>query len=271
MAFEIISDDGVVFLRSGLLESAGGLVHAFTTRLGGVSSAERSSMDLGVYNGREADTTMQNYNIIMSKLGLDVRECVLSRQVHEDRIEAVTKGHAGNGLFRSNAFKSADGLITAERQINLIVFNADCVPIILYDRRKKTLACVHSGWRGTVLAIAGKAVREMRRLFGSESRDIICAIGPSIGPCCYEIGGDVAIKIKEAFGPDAEEILIGKSDEKYMADLWAANERVLIREGVPRENIDISRECTCHNGERYFSYRRQGEARGSLAAIASLK
>ncbi|MDD3173446.1 MAG: peptidoglycan editing factor PgeF [Herbinix sp.] len=250
------------------------LRHGFSTRLGGVSSDIFSSMNFGVDTSPYQDepaNIMENYNRIAKSIGVDPHSFVISKQVHKTNIRVVQEGDRGKGLFIPSDFEEIDGLITNKPNITLVTKYADCVPLYFVDPKNKAIGLTHSGWRGTVMKIGKITVEQMQKSFGSNPRDIIAVVGPSICASCYEIGEEVAAEFKKAFSINSENnILIAKGNGKYQCDLWAANHAVLSEAGLSPENIHISGVCTCCNSDLLFSHRKTEGKRGSLAAFLAI-
>ena len=244
--------------------------HCFSTRLGGVSKGCFASLNLGINRGDDKHNVLENYDIICKEIGILKEDIVLSRQTHSDEVKIVGAKERGNGLFYPNIFENADALVTNEKNVALTVFMADCVPLLFLDQKKRVIAACHSGWRGTVKHIAQKTLKVMEEIFSCDKKDILCAIGPSIGPCCFEVDRPVVDEFEKAFRfLPSEEYIIEMGGGKYNIDLWTANKELLIYSGIAEENISMLCQCTCCL-EEYFSHRRDGDKRGSLAAIIEL-
>jgi hypothetical protein len=166
------------------------------------------------------------------------------------------------------AIPDTDALITAEQGIPLMLFFADCVPVLIFDPVGKAVAAVHAGWKGTVASIGQKAVLAMQERFGTRPEDCLAAIGPSIGPCCYEVDQPVVEALEQAF-PWWEDLIIPRG-ERWMLDLWEANRRQLEAIGVHKRNIEISGVCTSCNTELFYSHRAEKGKTGRFGAIISL-
>ncbi len=245
-------------------------VHAFTTRFGGVSEGHLASLNLGVSRGDRDKNVEKNYSIVCSALGLDPEKLVFYHQVHGTDTPIVTSADALPVI--SSARGSADGSITNERGLTLAVFTADCVPVLLCDPVKKVVAAVHSGWRGTAQGIAAAAVERMKRSFGCKGEDIFAAVGPCIKPCCFETDEDVPSAMLEKHGELARAHIESLGGGRFRVDLAGINRSLLEDCGVKSENISVCDECTCCGGEeKYWSHRRTGDRRGSLAALIMLK
>jgi YfiH family protein len=240
--------------------------HAFTTRLGGVSEGYLASLNLGMNRGDKNENVEKNYAILEETIGFDANKLVLANQVHGDDVRVVTAADC-RGLDH-RAYPECDGLITNTPGVSLVVFTADCTPILLHDPVTGAVGAVHAGWRGTALDIAGKAVAKMVAEFGCLPQNIRAAIGPNIGPCCFQTDGDVPRAMVQAFGPEAE-AYIRAAGNKYYVNLKNMNALALRRAGV--ENIEISEECTMCNPDKYWSHRYTQGLRGSQGAVICCK
>ena len=253
-----------LYYQSELFLNQTAICHGFTSRLGGVSNGKITGLNLGFRVGDDPNSVLENYKLICHDLNLNYKSCVLAKQTHTDNIRIVTEDDAGKGLIKESDIQDTDGLITNIKGIPLIVFTADCVPILLFDPKKEVIAAIHSGWRGTVKEIGGKAVEMMKEHFGSEPKNIIAAIGPSLGECCFEFGKDDA----DCF---PKEYHSKQNNDKVYIDLWAMNKDILISRGVLARNIDISNLCTVCNSDIFYSYRTHRENTGRQSAVIMLK
>lgn len=266
MAFTEHYQEGLVWLSSDRIP----VPHAFTTRFGGVSQGPFSSLNLSPWRGDDEACVRENYRRIFTALDLSPDRAVLSRQVHGEQVRPVTEADHGKGLDRPRDYE-ADGLMTDHPGTALVIFSADCAPILLFDPVRRAAAAVHAGWRGTVADIAGKAVARMADAYGSRPADLCAAIGPCIGPCCFEVGAEVWLAIS-ALGAGFDTFSRpGPAPDKWMADLKGINRALLERAGVPADSIDVCPDCTRCSTEKYWSHRFTGDARGSQAAIISVK
>lgn len=240
--------------------------HCFTTRRGGVSTDEYESMNLRMNCSDSRENIMENYCIICRELGIDTDSLVLSKQVHGVDIADVGKKDCGNGFTCENSFESADALVTAEPGVTLVTFYADCVPVFLLDKRQGVLALVHSGWKGTAARISALTAEHMSAVYGSRPEDIIAAVGPSIRACHFEVGEEVAKVFIEKFGEEC--IVYGY--EKPHVDLQRCVISQLSDCGIPPENITDSGICTYCRSDLFYSHRKTGARRGTMAAFAQL-
>jgi len=240
--------------------------HAFTTRYGGVSEGHLSSLNLAMHRGDAPGNVERNYAILGEVLGFSPENLVLTWQIHSDTVRRVTRADARGVDHR--AYQQCDALITNDPGTALAVFTADCTPILLSDPVTGAVGAVHAGWRGTAADIAGKTVRAMVREFGCRPEDIRTAIGPNIGPCCFETDGDVPQALKSAFGSEADS-WIRTQGEKYYVNLKEINALALRRAGVTE--IEISTACTVCGHDRFWSHRYTRGHRGSQGAVIICK
>jgi len=266
--FSIMKDTSEVIdlflkIKNGIINADNiSVPHAFTTREGGVSEGIFASLNIAMHRGDEAENVAENFAILADAVGFDVKNLVLTRQTHSDIVRVVTKNDAC-GLDH-HAYPECDALITNDEGCALVVFTADCTPILLWDSVTGAVGAVHAGWRGTAADIAGKTVRKMVKEFGCDPNNIRAAIGPNIGVCCFETDRDVPDAIIAEFGAEAE-AFIHKTGKKYQVDLKAVNAFALRRAGV--ENVAISDDCTMCQPDRFWSHRVTGINRGSQGAV----
>ena len=248
-----------------------GAHHAFTTRHGGVSTGVFASLNLGATRGDEIENVEKNYEILCSALSFPRERLVFSHQIHECTVKVCTKSDINR--MHTDVTYSADGLITNEENLALVIFTADCIPILLHDPVKKAVGAVHAGWRGTVGGIAAEGVKKMAETYGSDPKDIRAAIGAGICWSCFETGAEVPEAVREVLGEDAERFITAKKDVpgKFTVDLKGVNSYLLQKAGVLPENIDISPECTMCSHEKYWSHRYTKGIRGVQASVIMLK
>ena len=244
------------------------VAHAFTTRFGGVSRGIYASLNLALNSGDEPSCVIENYRRLRSTLEIGPDCFVFSHQVHKTDIRLVGRGDM-RAPFSPVPY-DADGLITAEEEVPLIIFTADCIPILLYDPVRRAAGAVHAGWRGTARDIAGKTVREMSVRLGCSPQNIRAAIGPGISRCCFETGPEVPDAMGEILGCDAEAFIRPRGG-KYMVDLKGINHALLTRAGVLDQNIAMSDECTVCRSDKYWSHRITRGRRGTQASLIMLK
>lgn len=261
--------DGVCFLTFPAFDALPFLRHAFSTRLGGVSENEFSSLNLSFGRGDPDENVRENYRRICRAAGFGFDSLVSSSQVHGTAVRRVGRENRGEGYTRPKP-AGVDGLVTNEPGVTLVTHYADCVPLFFADPVKKAVGLAHAGWRGTAAEIGAKLVRSMEREFGTDPADLICGIGPSIGPCCFEVDAPVyeVFAAKKELSP--AEWTREDGGGKYHVDLWEANRRILAASGVPERNIAVSGLCTKCRADLLYSHRASGGKRGGLAAFLAL-
>lgn len=264
--------NGVVYYTFPLLEQfSDRLTHAFSTRLGGVSEGGLASLNLGLSRGDDPEKLRENLRRFGDAVGFDWRRLVVSQQTHTTNLREAKAADAGCGAVRERPWHDIDGLWTKEKGLPLLTHYADCVPLLFYAADKNICAASHAGWRGTAAGM-GRVTLERLQSEGCAAENVYCVIGPSAGPCCYEVDGATASRfaaLRDEEGPVAEprEDIPGK----YLLDLWRANRCVLLDSGLPPQNIAIAGLCTICHPEVFYSHRVQGNDRGSLAALMMLK
>lgn len=264
--FKLNRINGASYYTVPSFEATGLVRHCITTREGGVSSGCYSSMNLRFHCDDSRKNVLENFRRAAQNAGMDPERLVLSHQTHGDIVRAVSSADAGNGIKFENRFNSADGLITAERGLPLVTLYADCTPVLMLDKHLGVIASVHSGWRGTVKRIAAKAAHRMIFDYGSKHEDILCAIGPSIQLCHFEVGDDVAEIFKNEFGEDT----IMKFGDRYHVSMQRAIAKQLIEAGIPESNIDDCGICTYCESDLLFSHRKTKGRRGNFGAFIEL-
>ena len=190
---------------------------------------------------------------------------VVANQTHSSNISIVSKKRDIGWESESEAIRDCDALITNQKGIMLTILTADCVPILLFDTKLKVASAIHAGWRGTKEEIAIKSIKKMRDEFGSNPKDIIAGIAPSIGRCCYEVDWGVAqhfTKYKDSFD---------KVGDKYMLDLPLINYQQLLMSGLTKDNIELSSICTSCRVDSFFSYRRENGCSGRFMSMIGIK
>lgn len=262
--------NGVTYITFRKLSEAG-VIHGFSTRLGGVSRGYLGTMNLSFHRGDDPEAVMENHRRLAAAIGYDASNAVFSDQVHETRIRSVTREDAGKGIVKDTDIIGIDGLVTDCPGIPLVTFYADCVPLFFYDPVRQVAATAHSGWRGTVAGMGAVMIDYMKNHYGCRAEDIVCAIGPSICGNCYEISQDVADAFQERFPQDKyPELMRAGREGHYDLDLWKANQWILQEAGIRPEHLDITDLCTCCNPELLFSHRASHGMRGNLAAVIML-
>jgi polyphenol oxidase len=248
------------------------LVHFVSTRQGGISDGHFASMNIGFHIGDDNFRVLQNRRILSDAIGIDLMKFTFACQCHSTNVAIVDEHGRGKGaLEKDTALVNTDGMVTNVKNICLGIQVADCVPVLLYDPVKQVIASLHAGWRGTIRKIAGEAILKMVHNYGSRAEDIYASLGPSNGPCCYEVGEDVFREARIALGSVKDIIKTSKTPGKYIFDQWEANIRQLRDAGVREENIELAGICSqCHHDE-FFSSRAGNGTTGRFMAGIMLK
>lgn len=265
--------EGVPFVTfPKLSEHEQNVVHGFSTRLGGVSQAHLSSMNLSFTRGDDRENVLENHRRFAKAIGYDEKRLVFSNQVHLTNFYKVTEDDIGKGIVRDSDILEIDGLVTNVPEVPLITFYADCVPLFFYDPVCRVIAMAHSGWKGTVERIGAKMIDYMEQEYGCKASDIICSIAPSICQTCYEVSEDVIVRFQESFSEQHWDALYyEKENGKYQLNLQKACEITLLESGVQKCNLDITDLCTCCNPNVFYSHRASHGMRGNLAGVMMLK
>lgn len=262
--------NGIPYISFNALEQTGMVVNAFSTRQGGVSVGCLESMNLGFNRGDLDENVLKNHKIFAEAVGFPYENIVTTNQTHTTNVRVVTKEDCGKGITKDRDYSDVDGLITNVPGIALATYYADCVPLYILDPVNKAIGLSHSGWKGTVNRIGENTLKLMNKNYGTNPKDIICCIGPSICQDCYEISEDVANEFINEFGKN-NKILYNKGNGKYQLNLWESVKQVFLDAGVEYDNIYTTDICTCCNKDELFSHRGHHGKRGNLAAFLMLK
>ncbi len=296
-AWRLRPRNGVQILESPALARLNWLAHGFSTRPGGTTEfpAQRESraasekvLNLGFTEWDSRERVLENRKRFFASFGAAKMRVVGLRQIHSDIIHVV----GGAEVPQGEQAPQGDALITSEPGVLLVVQTADCIPILLADTKHRAIAAIHSGWRGTAQRIAEKTLGRMQMEFGTRPQDVIAALGPGIGGCCYEVGHGVVREYAAKF-PNAREWFAGPFDAlengdddpnwlpwltmrppghappppRVQLDLIAANRAILACAGVAPEKIQSSDLCTSCRTDLFFSYRRERNTGRMMAAI----
>ncbi|MBQ8683053.1 MAG: peptidoglycan editing factor PgeF [Clostridia bacterium] len=246
-----------------------GIRHGFSTRLGGVSEGIFQSMNLSFTRGDDPAAVTENFRRFCAAIGVEAEQVVVSAQTHTVNVVNVTAADCGRGVTRERGYTDVDGLITDQPGVVLCTQYADCVPLFFADPVRRVVATSHAGWRGTVAGMAAVTVERMVADYGCHREDILAAIGPSIGRCCFEVDTPVYTEFAKLPFFD-EQYYTPKGGDKVHIDLWAVNRRFMLESGVKAENITVTDLCTRCHPDVFWSHRATGGQRGSLAAFIGL-
>lgn len=234
-----------------------------------VSSGERT---IGFREDEPLLPVANNRILLAEAVGFQAGQWITAQQVHSARITLVGQAECGRGaLDKISRIPNTDALVTAEEDVCLMVLSADCVPVLLYDPEKRVAAAIHAGWRGTAAQIVRQTIEFMHEKWGCSPVHIRAGIGPSIGPCCFETGEEVA-QVFTALFPDHPEICRpGRKEGKFQVNLWETNRLTLQQAGVLPGHIEVAGMCTVCHPDHFFSYRRDGQAAGRFGAGIMVK
>lgn len=200
---------------------------------------------------------------LCKELNMNFENLTNNKQTHSDIVNIIKKEDIGK-------IKEGDALVTNLKKTPLLVFVADCVPVAIVDSKKEAVALCHAGWRGTYSKITQKSIENMEKLYGTNPEDLVCVLGPSIGPCCYEVSKDLIEKFNTIITNRDEKFYIIK-ESKYYLDLWKVNELILTSCGVKKENIVNLNICTSCNSDKFHSYRKHNQTTKRLGMILEVK
>lgn len=262
--FIVNENKGLKYLTVEEFSKTKAVKHCFSTRFGGVSENEYSSMNLRFNCSDSRENVLKNFEILSSEISVNYEHLVLTKQVHEDIIESVDKSFRGNGIIFENRFESADGLICSVPGVPITVFGADCLPVMFLDPKNRIIATAHSGWKGTLSKISQKTAVKMINDYGSKPEDILVAIGPSIRACHYEVSEELGARFFEAFGGECVKMV----DKKPHLDMQYAVKLQLGEMGIT--NVIDSEICTFCQSDMYFSHRKTNGKRGVMVGIIEL-
>lgn len=264
-------EDGLVYYTIPSFSATGLVINAFSGRQGGVSPIPYESLNLSILTEDNLENVLENRRRFTKLLGIKPENLVGAQQVHGEQIKRVTVADKGRGSCDlESVIPNTDALMTNEKGLALIAFFADCVPVLFLDPVNKAIAIAHAGWKGTVAKIAAKTVLAMQEAYGTAPDQVLAAIGPSIGPCHYEVDEPVIARFKSAFPGQEDQLMsyVGHAGHMQL-NLWRANALQLQEIGVPEENITLAKLCTFCNRGDFFSHR--GKMAGRQAALLMLR
>lgn len=260
--------DGVVYYSFPHIDAYPFVRAGLSTRLGGVSEGVFSSMNLSYTRGDDPQKVDENFARICAAMELPTNGVVVSAQEHHTHLQNVTKADCGKGVGKAG-FTDVDGLLTDEVGVVLCTQYADCVPLLFLDPKRRVVAASHAGWRGTVEQIGRLTVERMQKDYGCDPKNILAGIAPSIGKCCFEVDTPVFDAFSQMSVFD-DACFTPKGEDKFHIDLWEVNRRVLLSAGVCADHIMVTDLCTRCYPDVFWSHRKTGAARGSLAAFIGM-
>lgn len=263
-AFKFSRKGPIEYLEALPLAECDFLLHAFSTRRGGVSEGSFAGLNFSCREGDPVEKVGRNWELWADAFQLPLSRFAVMNQVHGDRILAIngaSREKLPDRPFPSGEGWQFDALVTSRPGIAIGVRTADCVPILMVDKGRRVIAAAHAGWRGTALNIAGKVIDTLEKDFSSRKSDLLVAIGPAIGPCCYQ----VAAPVWRAFAGFLDRLSLLRphpEKDRWLLDLSLVNRLQLEERGVPPENIFSSGYCTSCRDDVFFSHRRDGGKTG---------
>ena len=260
--------DGVLALVCTELERDG-FVNAFSTRLGGVSPFPQDALNLAGFNEDAAENIYENRRRFLKLFDGDfvLAACWQTHSASVRLVKNTEDARPPEASLGENIY--CDALTTNAPRILLGVKTADCVPVLLADRRRGACAAVHAGWRGTLSSIVVRTLERMKTEFGTEARDVRAGIGPAANNCCYEVGNEVIEAFHEKF-PDSASLFTPTRRGHARVDLQRANREQLIKAGVAAQNIHTAPLCTMCRTDLFFSYRREKRSAGRVGRLMSV-
>lgn len=252
---------GLETLRAEVLTRAG-FLHGFSSRAGGVAG----ELQLGLSAGGERAAVLENRRRLLLDVFGEALPLMTVAQVHGAKTLRVARCDA-----RAGEPKQADGLMTDEPGVALGIQTADCVPVLVADRERGTVAAFHAGWRGTVRRVVEQGIARMHAEYGTRPESLVAAIGPCIGECCYTVGAEVRQEFEAAFGYGAELFVQGEEGAGMRLDLKEANRRQLLEAGLEEGEIEVMPECTACGVGRFFSYRAEAGKTGRMMAVIAAR
>jgi len=257
----------IEYLQSPLLRNCDFLEHAFCTRRGGASQDDYKSLNMSFREGDEEFRVLSNWDHLAIAFAIPLEQFLVVNQVHGDAI-FVIKPHGS--FFSSRDELNYDAIVTSRANLAICIKTADCVPVFIVDKVKKVIAVVHAGWKGTALEISAKVIRLMINQYRCQPQDILAAIGPSIGHCCYEVDSTTADAFRKLSNYEFF-LQQGKKKDKWMLDLPEANRMQILAAGIPEDNIEVSGYCTNCNQDMFFSHRGSGGVTGRQVNFMMIK
>ncbi len=261
--------DGLLYYTFPAFDRVFFVRHGFSTRLGGVSRGVFSSMNLSFTRGDDEAAVAENFRRFCEAIGVDAKQVVISAQTHTINLYNATAADRGRGVIIPRGYTDIDGLLTDEPGVVLCTQYADCVPLFFVDPVRRVVATSHAGWRGTASGMAAVSVERMVTDYGCRREDILAAIGPSIGRCCFEVDSPVYEAFCQTDVFD-DSCFIARPHDKFHIDLWQVNRLYLMRAGIRPENITVTDLCTRCHPDVFWSHRATGGERGSLAAFIGI-
>jgi hypothetical protein len=267
-----------LLLLSPWTKNHAGLSAGMSTRRGGLSRGSWAELNCGLHVDDLPEHVLQNRKILARAAGFPFAAWTCAEQVHGSEVAVVTEADKGAGKDSlQTAIQGKDALVTNEAGIFLTALFADCVPLYFFDPHERVVGLAHAGWRGTVREIAGRMIAVMNSRFGCQPGNILAAIGPSIGGCCYEVDERVIREVGKLFpghaeaGRETPPGVTRKENGRFLLDLKEINRQIMIKAGILPTHIEVSKWCTGCHPELFFSHRKQNGRTGRMVSWIGLE
>ena len=249
-----------------------GLLMAMSTRKGGASQDAFSTLNLSFRVDDDPGAVQANRKNLCEALSVPLESIVLGQQVHGTHVALVTKKDRGKGATSwGDALPDTDAMVSNDPDLALMVLAADCAPVFLHDPVKQAIGIAHGSWRGTLGGIIGKTVARMETAFQCRPEDLRAGIGPSIGPCCYEVGEDLLATLRHSCPEFWRECIEEQASGVIHFNLWETIRRQLLGAGLKPGHVEVAGICTACHTEIFFSHRRERGRTGRNGAIIALR
>ncbi|MEA2099964.1 MAG: peptidoglycan editing factor PgeF [Campylobacterota bacterium] len=234
--------------KSKLLRNCKNISHAFTSKECGISKSPYNSLNLAFHVGDDSYDVEKNHQLLADTLSYEKQNLIYMKQIHSSLVHVVDESDNFSNP------KNCDALITNKKNTPLMVMVADCSPILFYDSACDVIAVAHAGREGAFKNIVQNVIDSMKHNFNSKTKNILVTIGASIGSCCYEVGEEIFNEAKRL----NLQYALNKKKDSYYLNISRILKTQLLEQGIKKENLEISKECSCCKNEKYFSYRANG-------------
>lgn len=242
-----------------------------STRRGGYSSPPYESLNFGYHVSDDPQMVTKNRRRLGDIIGIPPERWIAGEQVHGHQVALVTSNDAGKGaLDYHSVIKGVDGLLTADKDVLLTACYADCTPLYFWSKEHPAVGLAHAGWKGTVGEIAAVMIDRFQNDIGIQPNQLSVAIGPSIGPCCYEVDNHVGDKVKQISGVDHTNVMTLKENGHFMLNLQLLNKLILLKNGILEDNIFTTTRCTSCHTDTFFSHRKEGGPTGRMISYIGI-
>lgn len=268
---DLVERAGVPYFEFPGFRDTNRLSHGFSTRLGGVSEGPYATMNLSFTMGDSPERVAENYRRMAAALEVETDSMTSVWQAHTDVVRVVGTEDRGRGISTPKDPNPCDGMVTQTKGLTLVTLHADCLPLYFYDPVTQTIGLAHSGWRGTEQKIGARILETMERTFGVRRENVLAGIGPGIGGSVFQVGPEVAAAfLGTPDKPWTDVIFTPSTGDRLLLDLALANEMLLLASGIRRERLSTAGLCTYTDKNLFYSHRRDGSTRGSMAAFLAM-